>query len=169
MDLEVAILKYWGKEEMLPIVEYIGSDQERYDQAMKLMLSPNKKVHQKAAWVIQHSSEHYPWLINKHIGAVIKNLFNEGLHDSVKLASLRSLDLIEIPEEYWGEAVEICFQLLMSKDPTGVKMFAMCVLHRISKKLPELNNEFKVVLEDQLPYGTAGFKNKANKILAEIG
>ena len=168
MNLESAILNYWGKEEMLPIVEYIGSDQKKYDVAMRLMLSPNKKVHQKAAWIIQHSSERYPWLINRHIGVVLKNLFNEDLHDSVKRASLRSLDLIELPEEYWGEAVEICFQLLLGDDPTGVKMFAMCVLHSITKELPELNNEFRVVLEDQLPYGTAGFKNRARKILAEL-
>ena len=100
MKIETAIIKYWGKEEMLPIVKYIGSNQERYDIAMTLMLNPNKQVHQKAAWVIQHSSEKYPWLLNKHVGDIIKNLFKENLHDSVKRATLRSLDLIEIPEEY---------------------------------------------------------------------
>ncbi len=153
---------------MLPIVEYIGSDQEKYDVAMQLMLSPDQKVHQKAAWIIQHSSERYPWLINKHIGPVLRNLFNKGLHDSVKRASLRSLGFVDIPEEYWGEAVEICFQLLMGNDPTGVKMFAMGILETMAKKMPELNNEFRVVLEDQLPYGTAGFKNRAQKILSQM-
>ena len=151
---------------MLAIVDYIDNSQSRYDTAMQMMLNPDPQVHQKAAWVIQHSSERHPYLIKKHIRKVVLNLFKEDIHDSVKRASLRSLDLIEIPEKYWGETVEICFQLLQGHDPTGVKMFAMCVLHSIAKKLPELNNELKLVLEEQLPYGTAGFKSRARKILA---
>lgn len=168
MNLEVAISNYWGKEEMRPILDYIGGDQQKFDIAIELMLSSDTRIHQKAAWVVQHATDKHPWLMKKHISRVTKNLYKKDIHDSVKRATLRSLDLIEIPEENWGELVEICFQLLIGNEPTGVKMFAMCVLHTICKKLPDLNNELKVVLEDQLPYGTAGFKNRARKILAEI-
>lgn len=153
---------------MQPILDYMGSDQDKYDLAIRLMLTSDTQAQQRASWIVQHCSEKYPWLINKQIGAIINNLFNEGIHDAVKRASLRSLDLIDIPEEYWGEVVEICFQYLMDDEPTAVKMFAMCNLHTIVKQLPELGNEFRVVLEDQLPYGTTGFKNKARKVLAEL-
>ena len=168
MNLESAISNYWGKKEMLPILQYIGSNQEKYDVAIELMLSPDTRIHQKAAWVVQHASEKNPWLINKHIGRITKNLYKKDIHDSVKRATLRSLGLIEIPEENWGELVEVCFQLIIENEPTGVKMFAMCVLHSICKKVPELNTELKVILQDQLPFGTPGFKSRANKILAEI-
>ena len=41
----------------------------------------------------------------------------------------------------------------------------MTVLYNITLKIPELADELKIIIEDQMPYGSAGFKSRGKKIL----
>ena len=98
-----------------------------------------------------------PWL-----DLLVKNLFTEK-EDAVKRNTIRALQFVEIPEELWGEAVEICFQFLMGNEAIAIKVFSMTVLYNLSIKIPEISNELRVVIEDQIPYGSAGFKSRGEK------
>ena len=63
----------------------------------------------------------------------------------------------------------MAFELLISrKEPVAVKVFAMTVLYNLSQEIPEIKSELKIVLEDQLPYGSAGFKNRGAKIISKL-
>jgi hypothetical protein len=44
----------------------------------------------------------------------------------------------------------------------------MTVLFNIVKKYPELKDELKMSIEDQLPYGSAGFKSRGRRILKSL-
>lgn len=45
----------------------------------------------------------------------------------------------------------------------------MTILHNLSKEHPDLKNELRVAIEEQMPYASAGFKSRGNKILKALG
>jgi hypothetical protein len=44
----------------------------------------------------------------------------------------------------------------------------MTVLANIIDDQPDMKKELKLILEDQLPYGSAAFKSRGNKVLKKI-
>ena len=44
----------------------------------------------------------------------------------------------------------------------------MTVLYNLCKKEPDLANELRILIEEQMLYGTAGFKSRGKRILKEL-
>ncbi len=44
----------------------------------------------------------------------------------------------------------------------------MTVLEKICRKIPELKPELRLIIEEQLPHGSAAFKNRGNRILKRL-
>jgi hypothetical protein len=66
--------------------------------------------------------------------------------------------------------MDICFKYLELPDEAlAVKVFSMTVPGNLAKKYPEINPELKLLIEDQLPHQTTGFKSRAKKILKQLG
>ncbi len=88
---------------------------------------------------------------------------------AVKRNTLKILQFVDIPEDLLGITADICFRLLNDgKEPIAVKVFAMTVIFNIVKKYPELNEELKISIEEQMPFASAGFKSRGNKILKAL-
>src|SRR5688572_29595968 len=153
----------------MKIVRYIGDDKKRFAGLMKLFLGDDYRVTQRGAWVVSYCAEYHPGLVKPWLKKMILNLKRPGLHVAVKRNTVRFLQFIDIPEELLGEAAEACFALFTDKsEPVAVKCFSMTVLFNICKKEPGLKNELKLLIEEQLPYGTAGFKARAKKTIAGL-
>jgi hypothetical protein len=91
------------------------------------------------------------------------------VHDAVKRNVVRLLQFIEIPKQLQGLTADICFRFFHNKrEPIAVRVFSMTVLSNLAKKLPELKNELIPLIEDQLPYGSAGFISRGRKVLREL-
>jgi hypothetical protein len=73
---------------------------------------------------------------------------------------------LEIPEKFHGEIMDICFRFLESPtEALAVKVFSMSVLGNLAALYPDIKPELKLVIEEQLPHQTAGFKSRAKKVL----
>jgi len=168
MNIKEELLKEHSKPQALKIVNYIGNNPERFDELMKLFFQENYRLNQRAAWPVGIFAEKHPDFILPYLGAMI-NLLEKDVHNAVKRNIVRTLQYIEIPDELLGLAAENCFQLLTSnKEPVAIKVFAMTVLANICKKEPDLKQELTLVIEDQLPYASAGFKSRAKKIFKQL-
>lgn len=168
MDLQDEILAArTSKRQTLRAVDLIGSDADKFSVLLRVFLSKNQQAQQAAAWVLMHCSDRYPWLILPHIKVLVNNLSNP-VHDAIKRATMRSLQKVDIPKKYWGETLDVAFGLMDNDEAVAIRIFAMSVIYNISKVLPEIGNELKLVIEDQLPYGSPGFINRGKKILAKI-
>ena len=168
MTLREELLREFSKKHTLYLTKQIGPNQEAFDELMKLFLGNEYRVTQRGAWVVSHCADEYPFLIKKHIKPIILNLQND-VNDSVKRNTVRALRDIEIPEDLHGITTEICFGLLNSgKEPVAIKIHAMVIFQNIVKIYPELKEELKLSIEEQLPYGSAGFKNRGNKVLKSL-
>ena len=169
MDLRKQLLKTHSKENTALIVEYVGTDAKRFDALMKLFLYDEYRVIQRAAWVVGNLCKAHAALATPYLPEMVEHLKKPGIHDAVKRNTLRFMQDIDMPESLWGELAEICFQYLTSmEEAVAIKVFAMTVLFNIVKEVPELKEELQYAIEDQLPYGSAGFKSRGNKILKAL-
>ena len=74
-----------------------------------------------------------------------------------------------IPENREGEIIDVLFSWIMnSKVSVATKTNAMLALQKVLNKYPELKQELKLVIEDQLDKNSVSFGTCAKKILLEL-
>lgn len=168
MDIKEELLKEHSKSQALTIANYIGDNSNRFAELMALFLQENYRLNQRAAWPVSICVEKNPTLILPYLEVMI-NLLKKKTHDAVKRNIVRTLQFVKIPNELLGIAADNCFQLLTSSsEPIAVKVFAMTVIANICEKEPDLKQELTLVIEDQLPYASPGFKSRAKKIFKQL-
>jgi hypothetical protein len=168
MILEQEMRKGYSRKLMLAVTEYIGNDGSRFGQLMNLFLGNDNRVSQRAAGAISYCVDRYPDLVMPYLEMMLNKL-DEKVNDGLRRNTLRVLDTVDIPELLLGKAVDICFRLLASKEePVAVKVYAMSVLYKVTRKENELKAELRLILEDQLPYSSPAFVSRAGKILKAL-
>lgn len=74
-----------------------------------------------------------------------------------------------VPEENEAEAINVLFQVLGSpKTNVSIKGRSMLVLFKLTKKYPELKDELKLCLTEQLHMYSKDFDKRLTKILADL-
>ena len=100
---------------------------------------------------------------------ILKYVQRPYVHNSVKRNVVRLLQFIDIPKKNQRAVVDICFKFFNDKkEPIAVRVFSMTVLAHLTKDIPELKNELVPIIEDELPYGSAGFISRGRKVLKEL-
>jgi hypothetical protein len=166
MNLIKLILSAHSKAMKDKVVKYVGSDAERFKELVNVFLAGPYRVTQRAAWPLSYCVDQHPTLIKPHLKTVLNYLSKPDIHDSVKRNTIRLLQGIGIPKSLQGKAANICFEYLSNpKEPIAVRVFSMTVLANIAKENPELKNEIIPIIEDQLPFGSAGFRSRGAKVL----
>lgn len=151
------------------LVDFIGNDKDRFATLVDAFLYGESRVTQRAAWPLSHVATKHPGLIKPHLKKIISNLKKPGINDAVKRNTVRFLQFIEIPKALHGLVIDICFKLLQDKnEPIAVKVFSMTVLSNLAEHYPEFKSELVIVIEDQMPYGSAGFTSRGKKILKTL-
>ena len=123
----------------------------------------------RAAWVLDHLQQTHKQIIDPFLTTFLNDLWNLK-SDSVKRHYVKMLSQgnDEILDD--GRLVDFCFERLMSQlTPIAMRAYCMEILRRLAKKYPELANELTPVLHEIIANGSKGEKNKASKVLKEIG
>lgn len=166
MDLEEQILTEHSKSNINAVVAYIGSNPERFKVLMGLFFSGSYRVVQRSAWVMSSCAGLHPSLIRPYLKRLIHNLENKENHDAVKRNSLKVLEAIQVPPVHHGTLIALCFDFLANKkEPVAVKVYAMSILANLTKAEPDLQKELRILIEDQMPYASPGFKSRGIKVL----
>lgn len=169
MDLKREALKEHSKAQCVKIVKYVGKSPSRFAKLVKVFLEGPYRVTQRIAWPLSCCVEENTELIHPHLAKVMKYTQRPGVHDSVKRNVVRLLQFIDIPKKHQGLAADICFKFFMDKkEPVAVRVFSMTVLGNLAVKVPELRNELIPLIEDQMPYVSAGFVSRGRKVLKQL-
>ena len=169
MNLIKEILKKHSKSQKDKIVNYVNNDPKRFADLVAVFLAGPYRVTQRAAWPLSYCVENNPGLIKPHLKKIIDFLGKPGEHDAVKRNILRVLQFIPIPKSLQGKTVDLCLSFLTDgKQPVAIRVFAMTVLGNIAKENVDLKNEIIIIIEDQLPYGSAGFVSRGRKTLKQL-
>jgi hypothetical protein len=169
MDLRKALQLEHSKRQTTKIVDYVGKNEARFKALVEVYLAGPYRLTQRAAWPLSICVERHPELIYPHLKKILQYVVTPGVHDAVRRNTVRLLQYIDLPPEFHGQVAEICFGFLQKKSiPVAVKVFSMTVLSRICSTEPDLQRELRIIIEDQLPYASAGFISRAKKILNVI-
>lgn len=169
MNIKEELLKEHSKVQVIRLSTYIGDDPSRFKILMDIFFNSEYRITQRASWVVSYCVQNHPKLIRPYLKKMILHLAKPGLHDAVKRNIVRILQFVDIPRSLWGHVVTNCFQLLNSaSEPIAVKVFSMTVLFNIAKHEPDLQSELKMMIEDQMPYASAGFISRGKKILSAL-
>jgi hypothetical protein len=171
MDLKAELLHEYSKKHTIELASEIVADPTQFPMLMAYFLNDDEqgyRLSQRAAAIVNAVCEQRPDFLKPYYERIILNLRNE-VHDAVKRNTVRLLQFHEIPEDLMGETAHICFELLQSaKEPVAIKVFSMTVLLNIVKRVPELKSELEYMIEEQMPYGSAGFVSRGRKILKAL-
>ena len=169
-QLREEILREHSKDQRTRIVNWVGTNQHRFNQLFHFFLQDENTVAQRAAWALSYCVEMHPGLVKHKLGLLIANLQKPALHDAVKRNSLRILQFVDIPKKYHGQAMDTCFRLVAApREAVAIKAFSLAVLGRLATIYPEIVPEIKLLMTQQLPNHTPAFKSKARHLLKAFG
>lgn len=167
MHLRNEILAENSRAHVVKIATWIGSDPARLAQLVELFLHDEYRVVQRAAWILSFVAEKHPELMQVHLPAMVKRMEDKGIPVAVKRNVTRVLQFLPIPAALHGPVMHHCFELLANPEETiAVRVFSMTILANLSKEYPDIRNEIRLVLQDQLQHQPSpGFASRARKIL----
>jgi hypothetical protein len=169
MNIRSKILEEHSKAQTTKIVKFIGKNPRRFKKLVDVFLGGPYRVTQRAAWPISVIAEKEPQLIRPHLRKILNFARKRGVHDSVKRNAVRLLQFIEIPRSLHGNVADLCFSFLTDKNESiAVKCFSMSALASVAESNPGINSELRLIIEDQLPYASAGFRSRARRVIKQI-
>jgi hypothetical protein len=169
MNLESEILRECSKRQCIRIAAWVGTDKKRFKELMDLFLKGENLITQRAAWIVAHCADKHAELVIPYVDKMIDRMIEANLHDAVRRNVVRILQDIEIPRRLAGKVATVCFDWLASaKEPVAVKVFSMSVLANIAKQEPDLKNEIRILIEQQMPTGSAGIISRGKKVLRQL-
>jgi hypothetical protein len=169
MDIKEILQLDHSKANRDIIVNWIGSDQKRFDKLLDFVLENHIVISPRAAWSLSYSAQANPGLVIRHLGKLIKNLKKPKLHDAVKRNTLRFLEEIAIPERFHGVLMNTCFDYIISpNEKPAIKAFSLTILANLARQYPEIKHELKTIIEVNWDNESPAFKSRARKILSNL-
>ena len=149
-------------------IREVGQSADHFRSLLEMTLHEKDPLAWRAAWILDGSAEKHPELAVSHIHTIIRAL--PGISSTGVIRSLlRMLCRYEIPEEDQGLLVDLCFGYMVSEPyPVAVKVHAMQIIYNHVLLYPELKEELKAVIEDQIVHHSAGFKSRAKRIIHHL-
>ena len=165
MNLEGEILREHSRRQAERIATWVGDDRRRFRNLMTFFLHGEPLVTHRAAWAVGICADRNPGLVRPYLRSMLDKMQRPDSHDAVKRNVVRMLQNVEIPSELLGKVATICFDYLSDNDaPVAVKCCSMTVIARLAENEPDLLRELRLLVEQQLPFSTAGFQARARKL-----
>jgi len=169
MNLQKSLPESASQKEFQKIIEWIDGSPEHFAALIEIFFEHDIRKNQYAASIMIHCVEKWDYLLTPYLEKLILNLRNDNLKDATKRNTVRVLQDVKIPENMHGILTDICFQYLQNPaEAIAIKVFSMTIIHNLTKQYPELKEELKFILEEQIPFQSVGFRNRAGKILKDL-
>lgn len=168
MDVNALFARRFSKKTMLQIVDYLIDNEDRLKNFINSLAKPGASVSGQSFWVLSYCAEKRPNWIRPQIGKLLRIVEDGNAPVAVKRNVMRALQFVDIPARFHTRAINQAFAFLADpKETVAVKVFSMSVLAKLVDVYPELRREWEIVIEDQLPHASAGFRSRARKVLGE--
>lgn len=131
--------------------------------------SGDSRLTQRASWSLSWVARKNQTIIQPYIGMIVKQVCDPKAHDAVVRNGLRILEDLDIPEEFHGELLNACFDFIQKKHTAvAIKAFSLHVIFNLSEIYPEIRNELKLVIQENIEFETAAFQSRGKKLLAKL-
>ena len=150
------------------IAKAIGNDANEFKKIIDIIYTGEAPLPQRASWILAAVNTKHPELLKPYISKFIDTIKQFQI-DGIKRNMAVVLTSQDIPKKLKGKLINVCFDLMLSSSETVVvKVHAMQAIANIAKHHPELKNELKAAIENQLPKTSAAFHARAKHILKEL-
>ena len=169
-DMLQSLLSAKTSREKLRCQEWFTANGERFDYLMRLVLyDQNWRICQAAVPVLEHVARTKALLLESWWPDMIEVLEKKDQVPARRRNLTRTLQFAHIPRAYLGRIVDWCFRWIADpQEAVAVRVFSMTVVYNATLREPDLSEELRIILEEHLPYGTAGFRSRGQKILQQL-
>lgn len=149
-------------------VEYVIDNPEKMDLLWDWLNNAPDPLKWRSAWIFEEACMLNDELLKKYKDRIAQ-LFPKLKHVPLRRMLGNILSKTEIPEDYESDILDASLTWLQDPEmPAAVRVHCMTIVYNLSKKYPELQQELKEILHYWYDTGSAGFRNRAGKILKRI-
>ena len=150
------------------VAEYIGKNPKSISFLWSIIEKEPYPINARAAWIFEYICTTNNSIFTLYLEK-IATLFPSIENDSVMRIMAKLLMLKPIPESEEGDVLNAAFDRLANKNlPIAVRVNCMQIVYNLSEKYPELQNELRGIIENEIEFGKPAFKNRGGKILAKL-
>jgi hypothetical protein len=166
MDLIAILSEKQSSKNVKYITEKALEDPSIVKALVQLMDKGSKRLSQNAAWPICHITDADPTVFSKHQKKLLTLLRRTDVHPAVHRNVIRIFHYLKVDEKLEAELLDICFHFLNVKEtPIAVQHLSMHIIWEMTKKYPELLNEFQEIVKMIVQQNPApAFKYMARKM-----
>ena len=151
------------------VAEYACTSETAFKELVHCYLSEDYRLAQRAAYSLGIAARQRVDLMGPYVGILVDQLKRNDVHDAVIRNSARILEEINIPEQFHGEVMDACFGFIQNRQTAiAIRAFSLTILYKLSLIYPEITNELRFVIEENMDYETAAFRSRGTKILAAL-
>lgn len=137
-------------------------------ELLEIIFAKEEPVSRRAAWPLRIISQKDKTIVEPFVPEIIDELESMEIVPILKLL-LAVLVVTDIPKDYQGQLLQITSEILTNKGSSVASLiYSMDIFFKLSVNEPDLLNELKIMLEQLLPYGSPGVKNKSTKLIKRI-
>ncbi|MEM7143528.1 MAG: hypothetical protein AAF591_00240 [Verrucomicrobiota bacterium] len=170
MNLKAELRAEHSKAQTMRIVGWIGGSSKRFGELAAIVTGEEPLLAQRGAWAVSHCAESNPTVVRDSLLDLLEHLRRPDLHDAIKRNVMKAVSIGELDEDSAGLAADIAFELLGSPDEAvATKVYSMSVLQQVCEMEPELVQELKMHIEQQLPLTKKpAFHSRARHVLRAL-
>ena len=156
-----------SKEQKDKIVAIVLSDKAYFTALMKCFLHGEYRVCQRAAYPLLDLVKAQPDWFKPYFKKILVKLDDKNNHPAILRNSVRILVEVEVPKNLEMQFLDKAIMYIMDNNlPVAIRAFAITLAGNITKAHPELYEEVKMVVQDQMEYPQKpAFRFRANRLL----
>lgn len=157
-----------SKSQMQAIVNYIDGDAAKFNELVKIFLTGEYRIIQRASWPLSNCIDRHPALAKKHLEKLFRHMKDAKQHPAVRRNVMRIFDIVTIPKNMHGELMNESIDCIANpSEAVAVQAFALGILQKLTKFYPEIRYEVELIIESRMPGATPAFSSRAKKYMRE--
>lgn len=137
-------------------------------KALSKLLYTDKKIASRFLWLLSEVGLLNPNKLNVELSFLFR-LSDEFTHIDMKKSFPTFWSIAGVPVSNEVEAIDLLFNWIQSSSvDITTKSRSLIVLYELTEKHPELKNELKLCLENEILINTNSFTLRAEKIVAKL-
>ena len=168
MNIREALAAEHSKRQTMAIVKYVGSDQTRFAELMKVFLSDEYRPVQRASWSVNCCVEKHPQLALPYVTKLLVLLQRDDVHSGAHRNILRMLQFVDVPKRHSGRLYDICVSFLDDQSrPVAVRVFALSVAAKIAAGEQALLSELRLLANKHIQHSTVALRARAAHVFSD--
>lgn len=169
------------RENRLKYANMVLADMSLFPKLIDILFMVDDKVSCKAAWVFEFVCADYLYAIVPYLDRFTNNLknirFDSAVRPVAKVCGFIANDYFSkkpntikktLSPSHKELIVEACFDWMISKHKVASKVYAMETLYLFGKETDWIHTELALILEQDFPTQSAGYKARAKRTLKKI-